>query len=391
MSVSKQKEIISFFIKYPDLFRGLISSKYHLSHDQLKRYKSIIDWKKVSYNSNINWSVETIDEYKNSLDWSKFTINRNAFPDKRLLDVFSDWIDWYGVNKICGESIVNNDGIYWTDELISKYSDKIDFAKLSEATNVEWSEALIDKYIDKWNLSELASNESIPWSLDLFEKYLDESYFSYVFVQSNEALVSFEFVEKYQHLMDWHCVSLNPSLPWIEKDLLNYWSCNIAWTGIACNRFLFANDKNFYQKHLDKWKPIENLAFNFFSSNEAFPWSTDFIEAHKYQLDWNSLCANDGIIWDTKLIDRFAEFVEWGGSYPCELIDEMGNVISPYGGEGYESGLIENKSVPWSIDLLLKYENKIDFKELEFNPAVWSKAFKPLVNNDLIDLVMRII
>ncbi len=71
--------------------------------------------------------------------------------------------------------------------------------------------------------------------------------------------------------MDWHNISLNSALPWVEKDLLNYWDEKIVWTGIACNRFLFANDKNFFQKHYDKWQPIINEVLGYFSGNESFP------------------------------------------------------------------------------------------------------------------------
>jgi hypothetical protein len=73
--------------------------------------------------------------------------------------------------------------------------------------------------------------------LELFEKYLDESYLFYFGVQTNKSLVSYELVEKYNHLMDWHNILLNPNLPWVEKDLLNYWSEKIVWTGIACTDF----------------------------------------------------------------------------------------------------------------------------------------------------------
>ncbi len=384
-------KIISFLLKYPEFFLGIVSSNYPLSKNQLKKYIDVLDWNKISANENINWDEDILVEFQDYIIWDTLTTNPSAFVDKKLLKIFEDKIDWFGNENFYGDSIAANDGIYWDNETIEKYEDKINFEKLSISTNVNWSEALLDKYIDKWNFTELAHNESIPWSLELFEKYLGESYFFYFGVQTNKSLVSFELVEKYNHLMDWHNISLNPDLPWVEKDLLNYWDEKIVWTGIACNKFLFANDKNFFQKHYDKWQPIINEVLGYFSGNESFPWTKYMIEKHKLGIDWNLLCSNEGLVWDSDLIDSFSKHIIWGGWKPCELEDETGSVISPVGGKRHESGLIENKSVPWSIDFLHKYENELEFEALESNNAVWDKAFKPYVDDNMIETIISIL
>lgn len=384
-------EIILFLINHPAYFLGSISSHYTFTKGQLKKYSDVLDWTKISANENINWEVNILDEFQDYIIWDTLTTNPSVFVDKSLLDNFSEKIDWYGNDNYYGDSITANEGIYWDNETIEKYADKINFEKLSISTNVDWSETLLDKYIDKWNFTELAHNESIPWSLEMFEKYLDESYFFYFGVQTNKSLITFEMVEKYNHLLDWHNISLNPNLPWVEKDLLNYWDEKIVWTGIACNKFLFDNDKNFFQKHCDKWQQIINEVLGYFSGNETFPWSKLLIEKYKLSLDWNLLCSNKGIVWDTDLIDSFQKYIIWGGWKPCVLEDETGNVISPVGGKRHESGLIENKSVPWSIDFLHKYENELEFIALESNISIWIKAFKPYVDDKMIETIISII
>ena len=391
MELRKRNDITSFFIKHPNYFLGLLSSYYPLSQFQLKLYKDLLDWNKISANENIIWDDNILVEFQDYIIWDTLTTNPSVFVNTKLLNTFEDKIDWFGNDNFYGDSITANEGIYWDNETIEKYADKINFEKLSISTNVDWSVTLLDKYIDKWNFTELAHNESIPWSLEMFEKFLDESYFFYFGVQTNKSLVSFELVEKYNHLMDWHNISHVPTLPWVEKDLLNYWSDKIVWTGIACNKFLFANDKNFFQKHYDKWQPIINEVLGYFSGNESFPWTKLLIEKYKLSLDWNLLCSNVGIVWDSDLIDSFSKHIIWGGWKPCELVDETGNVISPVGGKIHESGLIENKSVPWSIDFLHKYENKLEFEALESNNAVWDKAFKPYVDDVLIETIIRIL
>ena len=103
------------------------------------------------------------------------------------------------------------------------------------------------------------------------------------------------------------------------------------------------------------------------------------------------LCSNEGIIWNSDLIDYFSKHIKWGGWKSCELLDENDNVISPVGGAEFEFGLIYNVSIPWSIDFLLKYENKLEFEALESNTSVWEKAFKPYVDDEMIETIISIL
>lgn len=389
--LNTRNEFISFFLKHPKYFLSVVSSNYPLSFSQLDKYKSVLNWDGVSGNKSIGWNAEIISKFQDNIDWRSLTTNSSAFNDRQLLETFDSRIDWKGDDRYWGGSIAANKGIYWDVETIAKYADKINFDYLSISTNVDWSETLLDKYSERWDYSELAHNESIPWTLSMFEKYFDESYFRYDGVQTNKSLVSFELVEKYNHLMDWHYISLNPNLPWIEKDLLNYWSDRIEWTGIACNTFLFKNDKDFLEKHHEKWQPIINRLWHFFSANESFPWTKQMIEVYKDYLDWYSLCSNEGIVWDSNLIDHFSDFVEWGGLTPCEDIDENGNVISPYGGWRLEPGLIDNSSIPWSLKFLQRYEEYLDFETMKRSSSIWDKAFKPYIDDEMIDIIMSII
>lgn len=409
-----QRKISHFFLNHPDLFRDLISSYYPLSHSQLKRYRKALNWERISENSHINWTHDILNSFSEDLVWKTVTLNDSAFKDKSLLDTFSAKIDWYGSDDSCFDSIVSNSGIYWDDEMIERYAYKINFEKLSAKSNVDWTEALLDRYLPKWNLVELAHNETIPWTLRLFDKYLDQSYLTYSGVQTNPMLISFGFIEKYKDFFDWKFISSNPELPWLEKDLLNHWSDKIDWDGIACNSFLFAQDPHFYQKHFERWQSLKDKGWKSFSSNEAFPWTRDTIQNHihdidwywlssnpgidwnkemiehfKSYIDWNRLCSNEKIIWNEKLINRYTEHIQWGGFRECELLDERGNVLSLTGGECYEHGLIDNKSIPWTVDILTRYEPSINSKSISYNSSIWEKAFKPYVDDEMIKGLLR--
>jgi len=191
------KNIISLFLRHPDFFIEIVSTRYPFTISQLKKYKDWLDWNKISNNININWTAEILNEFKDLIDWVDLSINENAFKDISYFETFSDTIDWNGSDDMMGGSIGSNNGIRWDLTLIERYESKINFEKLSANKNVEWSEQLINRHLPKWDLVELGSNESIPWTIELFEKYLDESYLSYYPIKWNKTLLSFEFVEKY--------------------------------------------------------------------------------------------------------------------------------------------------------------------------------------------------
>lgn len=410
-------KITSLFLKYSDFFRDMISLYYPLTNSQLSNFKDLLNWECISLNENIKWSYEILNNFKNSFDWCKLSGNSSVFKDMSLIDDFNDFIDWFGKENWCGDTIVNNSGIYWSMEAIDKYADKINFEKLSESIydNVQWSEELLDKYKDKWNWHELANNQNVPWNICWFEKYLDKSYLDYWGVKNNENLITLEFIEKYQQYLDWYNICLNPKLPWQEENLLEKWKDNIDWKGIALNTYFFETDKDFFQKHYDIWIQDKQAYFGCFSRNKAFPWTKELIDTYKEDIDWNFLCRNEGVewdkamiayfkeyidwnelchnksvVWDESMIDYFKDFVQWGGWKSCELYSAEGEFISSTGGFKFENGLINNISTPWTIDFLLKYEDKLDFKAYEVwrhETTIWEKFFAPYVNDELIDIV----
>ena len=79
MNTKSQKVITTFFLKHPEYFFRNISVGYPLSKDQLIRYKNILDWHKISENTNIAWSRELMNFFSESLEWEILSWNRTAF------------------------------------------------------------------------------------------------------------------------------------------------------------------------------------------------------------------------------------------------------------------------------------------------------------------------
>ena len=88
MNQSIAKDIISFLIKHPNYFIGLLSSYYPLSLFQLNLYKDLLDWYKISANENINWSLDILNEFHDTINWASLTTNSGAFVNKKLLEIF---------------------------------------------------------------------------------------------------------------------------------------------------------------------------------------------------------------------------------------------------------------------------------------------------------------
>ena len=391
-------KIIAFFLRYPIYFKQSISEHFPFTKDQLFKYKDFLYWGLVSWNTNILWTQDLIFEFQDLLVWRSFSLNPKAFKDKSLIDIFSDKIQWK-VNDRNNyyRSIAANEGIRWDLETIEKYASKIDFETLSANRNVDWSETLLDKYRYKWDFERLSDNDTIPWTLELFEKYLHEDFINkdQVFeefigscIMINETLINYELVEKYKDILEWHFISRNGKLPWKEKNLFEHWSEYIDWAGIAQNEFLFREDPNFYHKNYDKWQINKLHCIHSFCYNNAFPWTVALIEKYKDSIVWDSLCANTGIAWDIDLINHFSEYVQWGGLFPSYEYDiEKKENVLVEGSKLVKTGLIENKSIPWSIDFLEYFETKLTPELLRDNSAIWEKAFKPLVDEKVIDEV----
>lgn len=123
---------------------GNVSGDFPFSEAQLEKYADKLDWKEVSGNTNIFWSVQMLEKFKRRIDWTalsrclqeenvsaelleKFKDNWNLeeLSDNNcltpeLIDQFADYINWKALinNWSCCEKLA-------TEEFIRKYSDRI--------------------------------------------------------------------------------------------------------------------------------------------------------------------------------------------------------------------------------------------------------------------------
>ena len=121
-----------------------VSGDFPFSEAQLEKYADKLDWKEVSGNTNIFWSVQMLEKFKRRIDWTALTrclqeenvsaellekfkdnwnweeLSDNNCLTPELIDQFADYINWKALinNWSCCEKLA-------TEEFIRKYSDRI--------------------------------------------------------------------------------------------------------------------------------------------------------------------------------------------------------------------------------------------------------------------------
>ena len=122
-----------------------ISGNFGLTEEMLERYADKLNWKEVSKNSEIHWTVKLIEKWADRLNWEELSESSNDY----LLtpDVIA-----YFVNR-------------WNWRVLSRnHSLKLDYT-------------FIDRFIDKWDWSELIE----CWGReDLYNKVFFDRYRSHI-------------------------------------------------------------------------------------------------------------------------------------------------------------------------------------------------------------------
>lgn len=194
-----------------------------LTQQQLRKYKTILQWNFISANHNIKWNTDIIDEFKKEIfkEENQFDFNYNdSLPwEIEFIERYIDLWDWgylaqnpkvmgnpkikkhfhnqlYSFYKASTESRsfkyngINGSVLTYGEEVESSFdifkkqkelqfqhpneiikAKSINWLRLSQNTLLPWSAELIEQFIDKWDWSQLSTNESVPWDMELIKKF----------------------------------------------------------------------------------------------------------------------------------------------------------------------------------------------------------------------------
>ena len=139
-----------------------------LSNDFMQKIATEEAWKELS--GNFQWSESLLEKYQDKVDWHKVSENMN---------------------------------ILWTIPMIQKFKNRIDWDKFSGYADEETlTEAVIEAFKDKWNWSELSRNTSLELTHELLEKYADSWNWEVIINGYNNKLFNNEGVEFYEKYKD---------------------------------------------------------------------------------------------------------------------------------------------------------------------------------------------
>lgn len=142
-----------------------------LSNEFMQKIMNEEAWKKLS--NDFNWSETLLEKYQDKVDWNEISRNRNILWTIPMIQKFKNRINWDTFSeyfdKIEGEMV--------TENIIETFKDKWNWHELSQNSNVSLSFELLDKYADLWDWEEVidryCNNFYEGKGIEFYERYKD--------------------------------------------------------------------------------------------------------------------------------------------------------------------------------------------------------------------------
>ena len=113
-----------------------------LSNEFMQKIMNEEAWKELS--NDFNWSETLLEKYQDKVDWYEISRNRNILWTIPMIQKFKNRINW---------------------DTFSEYFGKIEREVVTEN--------IIETFKDKWNWNELSQNSNVSLSFELLDKYAD--------------------------------------------------------------------------------------------------------------------------------------------------------------------------------------------------------------------------
>ena len=336
LATLEQAETMAFFRTYPELFRLCVQKHYPLKASQIDRFANKLNWEILSSNYSISWSKALIKRHCSALDWT-------VLGDSTNLNFDMDWLDIVPKTQrdVFVYRIGFNDSVAWTEDLFRHFLDVFrstnKWCIMAQNSGLPWTSKLVNDYSKFWNWDLLSSNVGLPWSETFIDFYADK--------------------------WCWHTLSKNPALPWSEQ-FIERFSNNWTWEALACNKGITWNS-NLINEF---WKRICGSPV-WHKENDVFKTGAGFLPIYtkSWSNSWLGICNHAAAtIGETDLLNQNAESL---------IITVDGtlskNIRRQIFGKGRRSFYwdwdVFSSSVPWSADVIAKFEAKWKWRQLSGN------------------------
>lgn len=123
-------------------------------------------WEELS--ESFCWTEHLLEKYKDKLNWEKISDNRNIGWTSDMLEKFKELIDWGELSDTLCENIL-------TESCLEQFKDYWDWSRISDNRNINLSYQLIDKFAEMWDWSKLIDrwDEKI-YGFDFLERYAEK-------------------------------------------------------------------------------------------------------------------------------------------------------------------------------------------------------------------------
>ena len=139
-----------------------------LSNEFMQKISTDEAWKELS--RNYNWSESLLEKYQDKVDWHEVSENPNILWTVPMIQKFKNRIDWDKFSR-------NAETETLTETIIDAFKDKWNWAELSENSSLELTHELLEKYADKWNWEEIIDRYNCSLydekGIEFYEKYND--------------------------------------------------------------------------------------------------------------------------------------------------------------------------------------------------------------------------
>lgn len=121
-------------------------------------------WKKLS--REFKWNEELLCKYRSEIDWKALSENTEMLWTASILENFKGYIDWKVLSGYAPEGLL-------TPKIIEQFADQWDWQELSDSCNLKFSFALLDKFADKWDWERIINNWRVGelYTPDFVERY----------------------------------------------------------------------------------------------------------------------------------------------------------------------------------------------------------------------------
>lgn len=117
----------------------------------------------------MNTSTLTLDFFQQTLEDQAWTRLSKKFTwSEQLLEKYQDKVDW--------EEISSNTEVLWTTSLLERFKKRLNWSKLSEMDRAAhyFTTQNLEQFKDYWDWHKLSKNESFIPTFELLEKYADK-------------------------------------------------------------------------------------------------------------------------------------------------------------------------------------------------------------------------